>query len=311
MSSRLNEGHLKWHQRLLLELLWGSCWLFARMPYGFRYYFVMPQLVGLLRLIRYRRKVVMQNLERSFPEKSAEELCEIRRRYDWTLAEVIVDIISLAGISPEQGREVVKWPNAEEHIHSLYGRDWVAMASHFGCWEYDPLWCWVDSGRDFLAVYHPLHNPVFECFFRRLRNYDDSVKQIPMRDCVRYYLRQRSEGGRPMALGLISDQNPTIHRNNHWFTFLNQDSIFFDGGEKLALKFHLPVYFCHVRRLKWGRYEIWFEEIYDGESEVAPNTITERYAALLEEMIRRCPELWMWSHRRWKHKRPQPQNQEA
>lgn len=308
MSSRhVNEASLKWHQRWLLAWLWGSCCLFARMPYWFRYYFFMPQVVGLLRLIRYRRKVVMGNLERSFPEKSPQELRIICRRYYWTLAEVIVDIVSLAGITPARGANLVRWANAEELSQRLQGRDWVAMASHFGCWEYDTLWCWNSPDYDFLAVYHRLHNPVFECFFRRLRDYAPSVKQVQMHDCVRYYLRQRGVKGRPMVLGLISDQNPTVHRDSHWFSFLNQDTLFFDGGEKLALKFHLPVYFCHVKRLKWGRYEIWFEEIYDGEEDVEPNVITGRYVALLEQMIRRTPELWTWSHRRWKHKRPQEQ----
>ena len=79
-----------------------------------------------------------------------------------------------------------------------------------------------------------------------------------------------------------------------------QNTAFHDGGEAMALKFKLPVYFAHSKRIAPGRYEIRFDEIYDGKEEVAPHEITERYVEKLESMIMECPELWMWSHRRWK-----------
>ena len=104
--------------------------------------------------------------------------------------------------------------------------------------------------------------------------------------------------------GSIADQNPPLRPDSHWFRFLNQDTIFFDGGEKLAMRFGMPVYFVHIDRIKRGRYEIWFEELYDGREQVAVSEITARYVRRLEEMIVAQPELWMWSHRRWKHRKP-------
>ena len=97
--------------------------------------------------------------------------------------------------------------------------------------------------------------------------------------------------------------NPPRRPDSRWFRFLNQDTIFFDGGEKLALRCQLPVYFVKMERLRRGRYEMSFELIYDGKEEVAEYEITQRYVRMLEAEIRRRPELWMWSHRRWKHKR--------
>ena len=104
-------------------------------------------------------------------------------------------------------------------------------------------------------------------------------------------------------MGLIADQNPPRRPDSHWFRFLNQDTIFFDGGEKLALRCNLPVYFVRMERLQRGRYQMSFDPIYDGVEEVAEYEITERYVRRLEAMICEHPELWMWSHRRWKHKR--------
>jgi len=300
-SDRSRDGELTLWQRTQLELLWGFCRAFSWLPYWFRYYVVQPLLVFLLMAIRYRRKVVLTNLKNSFPEKSVIELHRIVHLFYRTLSEVAVDTMSMAGITPERGRDLVRWRDAEEHKRRIDGRDWIAMASHYGCWEYFPLWCWVDTDQTFMGIYHPLHNPVFERFYQRLRAVSPLMQAIPMRECVRYYLRHREEKTRKITIGLIADQNPPRRPDSHWFRFLNQDTIFFDGGEKLAMRFHLPVYFVHVDRVKRGRYEIWFEELYDGVSPVEPNEITERYVRCLERMIRRRPELWMWSHRRWKH----------
>ncbi len=140
-----------------------------------------------------------------------------------------------------------------------------------------------------VAVYHPLRSPVMECLYQRLRN-SSFATTVAMKECVRFYVRHRETGigGKNMVLGLIADQNPPI---------------FFDGGEKLALKFRLPVYFVRMERIQRGRYRMSFELLYDGVEEVAENEITERYVRRLESMICERPELWMWSHRRWKHKR--------
>ena len=139
---------------------------------------------------------------------------------------------------------------------------------------------------------------------QRLRNYENSMT-VAMKDSLRFYLRNRERGieGKNLVMGLIADQNPPRRPDSHWFRFLNQDTIFFDGGEKLALRCNLPVYFVRMERLQRGRYQMSFEPIYDGVEEVAEYEITERYVRRLEAMICEHPELWMWSHRRWKHKR--------
>ena len=73
----------------------------------------------------------------------------------------------------------------------------------------------------------------------------------------------------------------------------------------MALNFHMPVYFCRQRRLRRGYYELEFLRLYDGVEQVAPNEVTERYVRQLESDIVADPGMWLWSHRRWKHRRPQ------
>ena len=292
-------------QRIGLEALWLGARVFAAMPYWFKYYVVENLIFVLLRYcLRYRMKVVKTNLRNSFPEKDERELAVIRRRFYRTLAEIFVDTINLAGLTPEKGRSLLTVKGLEEQKERVGGRDWIAMTAHFGCWEYCSFWGLYDPTQIVVAVYHPLRSRIVEAFYQRLRN-GDYATTVAMKESLRFYLRNRAGGigGRNLVMGLIADQNPPRRPDSRWFRFLNQDTIFFDGGEKLALRCNLPVYFVKMNRLRRGRYEMSFELIYDGKEEVAEYEITQRYVRKLERMICECPELWMWSHRRWKHKR--------
>ena len=292
-------------QRIGLESLWLGARVFAAMPYWFKYYVVENLIFVLLRYcLRYRMKVVKTNLRNSFPEKDERELAVIRRRFYRTLAEIFVDTINLAGLTPEKGRSLLTVKGLEEQKERVGGRDWIAMTAHFGCWEYCSFWGLYDPTQIVVAVYHPLRSRIVEAFYQRLRN-GDYATTVAMKESLRFYLRNRAGGigGRNLVMGLIADQNPPRRPDSRWFRFLNQDTIFFDGGEKLALRCQLPVYFVKMERLRQGRYEMSFELIYDGKEEVAEYEITQRYVRMLEAEIRRRPELWMWSHRRWKHKR--------
>ena len=292
-------------QRIGLESLWLGARVFAAMPYWFKYYVVENLIFVLLRYcLRYRMKVVKTNLRNSFPEKDERELAVIRRRFYRTLAEIFVDTINLAGLTPEKGRSLLTVKGLEEQKERVGGRDWIAMTAHFGCWEYCSFWGLYDPTQIVVAVYHPLRSRIVEAFYQRLRN-GDYATTVAMKESLRFYLRNRAGGigGRNLVMGLIADQNPPRRPDSRWFRFLNQDTIFFDGGEKLALRCNLPVYFVKMNRLRRGRYEMSFELIYDGKEEVAEYEITQRYVRKLERMICECHELWMWSHRRWKHKR--------
>lgn len=292
-------------QRFWLEILWLGARGFAALPYWFKYYVVEDVIFFVLYYcLRYRKKVVETNLRNSFPEKSERERSAIRRKFYRTLAEIVVDTIDLARMSPRKGRKALTIKGLDEHLERVEGRDWIAMTAHFGCWEYCSFWGLYAPTQIVVAVYHPLRSKVADALYQRLRN-GEYATTVAMKESLRFYLRNREKGidGKNLAMGLIADQNPPRRPDSHWFRFLNQDTIFFDGGEKLALRCRLPVYFVKMNRLRRGRYEMSFEPIYDGKEEVAEYEITERYVRQLEATICERPELWMWSHRRWKHKR--------
>jgi KDO2-lipid IV(A) lauroyltransferase len=294
------EKGLKWHQKVGLELLWFFSLITSYTPRFFKYYILKPIVAFILRISGYRYKVIKTNLRNSFPQKNEKEINKIARRYYSFLGEVVIDTINLVGASEKRKDYVADWVNSKEMNEKLCGKDWIAVGAHYGCWEYMLLWSRQLQDSKLMGVYHPMESIVFEHFYRRLRNVSDKLLQVPMKQTILYFLRNR-KSGYGTVMGLVADQSPTLRPDSHWFKFLNQDTAFHDGAEAMALKFKLPVYFAYSKRIAPGRYQIRFDEIYNGTDEVAPHEITERYVRRLESMIMECPELWMWSHKRWKH----------
>ena len=294
-----NKNGLNITQKISLELLWILCRGFALLPHCIRHHFFGTLCFLLLcDVLHYRRKVIMDNLRRSFPDKSEKELQKICRGTYKNLAEQIINTISQAGVSDKTLMHRMKVNDAEKIQKEIGDRSAIMLTAHFGPWEAGSTVSLVVPDQTFVAVYHKLTNPVIDELMKRIRQHTN-VELVDMKHTMRHFIDNRNK--RPMAMGLIADQNPVLRANMHWYKFLHQWTAFFEGGETLALKYHLPVYYFSPKRLSAGHYEGTFTLIYDGEEQVEPFTITERYVRLLENDINANPEMWMWSHRRWKH----------
>ena len=297
-----NKNGLNITQKISLELLWILCRGFALLPHCIRHHFFGTLCFLLLcDVLHYRRKVIMDNLRRSFPDKSVKELQKICRGTYKNLAEQIINTISQAGVSDKTLMHRMKVNDADKIQNEIGDRSAIMLTAHFGPWEAGSTVSLVVPDQTFVAVYHKLTNPVIDELMKRIRQHTN-VELVDMKHTMRHFIDNRNK--RPMAMGLIADQNPVLRANMHWYKFLHQWTAFFEGGETLALKYHLPVYYFSPKRLSAGHYEGTFTLIYDGEEQVEPYTITERYVRLLENDINAHPEMWMWSHRRWKHTPP-------
>ncbi|RTQ45336.1 lauroyl acyltransferase [Hymenobacter gummosus] len=253
-------------------------------------------------VLRYRQRVVLQNLRNSFPEKPEAEIRRLQHGFYRHFADVIVEILKLAAISPAETRQRVQIRNAELFFkHFEAGRTVLALGSHIGNWE------WIlPAGAVYFpgkadGVYKPLHNPFFEDFMLRLRTHT-GARLIPMRDTLRDMLRLR---GQPRSLSMLSDQSPGGLEQTYWTDFLHQDTPFYTGADKLAAQFRCPVLYVNIVRQRRGYYDIIVEELHDGEAPLNKDAhvITEQFARRVERDIRARPADYLWSHRRWKHKR--------
>lgn len=286
--------------RLRYILLLSVTKLIGWLPTWFLYHCLIDVLYFFLyKVTHYRVAITRENLKNSFPEKSAEELYHIERRFYRHLAEVFVDTIDMTSISRRELDGRIRFIDIDKHESEVRGKNWIAALAHYGSWEYFSAYQF-HTPVQIVGVYRPLHDPAFDMFFQHARS-RFGLKPVPMNGLLRYIVNNKnSDSG--MALGLIADQTPPSFEIDHWFDFLGQSTPFFMGIEKMAARFGMPVYFMRLRKSSRAHYTASFEMIYNGTDKLPEYEITQRYATALESMIRECPELWMWSHRRWKHK---------
>lgn len=282
-------------------LFYGVTWVVAMLPRWLFYGLSDVCAVLLCFVVRYRRGTVRRNLERSFPEKSARERWAITWRFYRHLSDLFLESAFLMHASPRRMYRRFEVENLDAFTpYYREGRSVVVAASHYGNWEFltlvDPL-----IEHKMLSIYKALHNKRIERIITRSRQRMGSVA-VESRRTLRALLEYQRRGI-PVLVGLITDQTPA-NPYHYWCTFLNQDTVVYRGIEQIAKKFDMPVFFCNMQKPRRGCYRVRVELITDRPRETPEDWITAQHVAALERCIRREPAYWLWSHRRWKKKRP-------
>jgi Kdo2-lipid IVA lauroyltransferase/acyltransferase len=254
-------------------------------------------------IIRYRRKVVWLNLKNSFPEKPILEIKRIEFHFYRFFTDMIFEILKLITMSPEQKADRCRLtPEAVMLLKDLYnkGRSSVLVMGHYGNWEYCPCGLPLQTNIQSYVIYHPLTNPYFDKLFSKMRT-KTSCKLYTMTGVLKGMITNRNEINITAFLG---DQAPSTE-GAYWMTFLNQDTRIFNGTEKIASKLKMAVVYGRMERIKRGKYIYHIHLICEDASQLQPHVVTEKHTRMLEEDIRNAPEYWLWTHRRWKYKRPE------
>jgi KDO2-lipid IV(A) lauroyltransferase len=113
-----------------------------------------------------------------------------------------------------------------------------------------------------------------------------------------------SKAGIPGLSLFLIDQTPRAFDIHYWTKFLNQETAVLVGPEKVASKLNSVVLFGITRKVKRGFYEVEYVLITDNAKKCPKFEITEKSSRIIESLIVENPEFWLWSHRKWKHKRP-------
>lgn len=252
----------------------------------------------------YRRRIVMQNLRRSFPEKSEKQIILLARDFYHYFCNMVAEQIKFLTISEKEIRRRMRFEGIEDIEADLAEEPFAFVyLGHYGNWEWiSTLGLWLSKGIYAAQLYKPLHDSAIDALFLKMRSRFGSEcidKNIALRRIM-----QMKQEGRKTVIGFISDQAPKADSIHDWVQFLNQDTPIFTGTERIAKKMGAAVYFADVTSPSRGYYVCHFRRMEahaanaKGEFE-----LSERYMQLLEDMIRRQPRLWLWSHRRWKRKR--------
>ena len=271
------------------------------LPLGILYFF--SDIVSFLTfyLVRYRRKVVQQNLKRAFPSKSIKELKQIERQFYRHFVDFIFESIKSVSIS---SKEVLKRTSIKnpELLDELFNQDKnvIVTCGHYNNWEFYSLSLPELTKYTTYSLYQPLKNEFYDqiLFDSRTRY---GMQLIATKDIVPFFSASNNE--KKMVI-IVNDQSPSNLNAAHWNTFLNQETGWNIGPEKLAKKYDYTVLFGHSKKVKRGYYEVEFELITESPSSTSLGEITDAYTQLLETLIQENPQFWLWSHKRWKHQRP-------
>src|SRR5690554_6845689 len=102
---------------------------------------------------------------------------------------------------------------------------------------------------------------------------------------------------------ILSDQSPKLNDFKYRDTFLGIDVPMFTGTEELAKRLDFSVLYLRVEKVKRGYYSSTLIEVADQPNEFPNFEITRKFFDLLEDQIREKPEYYLWSHKRWKHRK--------
>lgn len=248
-------------------------------------------------VIGYRKKVVYENLKNSFPHKSELEIHLEAKRFYRHFCEIFIESVKLLTISRKQIKKRYSFKNIEllEEFYSQK-KSIILYAAHFGNWE------WMASLQlhtkyQMYSFYQKQSNKYFNDFMIQIRERFGNIC-VESQSGFKVLLKNSREKNLTITY-VIGDQSPMSKSSMYWTDFLNQETAFLVGSDKMAKKCNQQLIYPHITQKKKGYYELEFK-IIPMNSEIEP---IETYSKLLEKNIQEQPELWLWSHRRWKRKR--------
>ncbi len=272
-------------------------YLISLLPFWLLYFIADAFYVLLYYVIKYRKKVVRTNLANAFPEKSEQERFVIEKKYFHYLADMIVESVKMLSITQESIKKRFKVINGQEFTkHFSNGKNILVVTGHYGNWEWGTLGIPSAVKEKVLVVFKPQSNKQFEILINKMRSRFGSI-MIPMKQTFRKLIEYKNQ---PHMLVLVGDQTPPWNELNYFTSFLNQQTAVFLGVEKLAKATNNPIIYFNITSKKRGYYECEIKTLVENPKETKEYEITEIHTKELEKNIRLRPELWLWSHRRWK-----------
>jgi KDO2-lipid IV(A) lauroyltransferase len=251
----------------------------------------------------YRKKVIVSNLKNSFPTLDAKEIDQLCYQFYGYMADLLVEFFKGSNMSKEEILKRVTIVNPEV-IQNYIDKNIpvLLVAGHQGNWE------WVihrlaltNNIND--VVYQKLNNPTFNEFSKKVRSRFGNIFLIEKRESI-FLTKERKEIVRTICLA--GDQAPPKPESAYWTNFLQQETAFFTGMERFAREYKYPVVFCELIRVKRGFYQMTYKSIAEAPyEELEKGEIIKQFAIHLEKSIQKYPEQYLWSHRRWKLKKPE------
>ncbi|WP_372793056.1 lysophospholipid acyltransferase family protein [Lutibacter sp.] len=291
---------------LIYILVYPLIWFISILPFKVLYFISDIFYVIIYNVIGYRKKVVLDNLKLAFPEKPIEELLEIQKKFYHHFIDIFIEMIKSFTISKEEVYKHYKYPNID-FFTELYkdGKSVILVGPHYANWE------WIMSLDSFVnykgyAAYTKVNNPYFNNKILKSRK-KFGTNLVPTSKIITEIIHNQKNNIQAMY-GLLSDQSPMLKKSFYWRTFFNIKVPVHTGGEMLAKKYNMNVVYMNVKKVKRGYYETTFSLITNEASKHPDYELTDIFIDKVEKQIRKQPEYYFWTHKRFKHRDKAPKN---
>ncbi|WP_338374376.1 lysophospholipid acyltransferase family protein [Dysgonomonas capnocytophagoides] len=289
--------------QILYYIVYAVLYLHALLPLRVLYIFADILYIPLYYIIRYRVTVVRKNLKNSFPDKNIKELRQIEKEFYHHFCDYFVETIKLLHITDSEIRERITFDNMDI-VKDLMedNKSCIMFLGHYANWEWVPsITLEFTDGTLLGQIYRPLKNKAFDNIFLKLRSRFGSVS-IPKNNTLRSMIEFKKEN-KKVLIGFMSDQTPSVANIHYWTNFLNQETPVYTGVERIAQKTGFSVTYLDIIKTGRGKYKCYVKLITADPKNEPEFAITEKYIREMERTILRHPAYWLWTHKRWKHKR--------
>lgn len=288
-------------QFLLYIFLYPLLWMLSMLP--FRILYILSDFVYVIvyYIIGYRKRTVRENLALALPHLSEQERLVIEKKFFHHMCDMFLEMIKTMTISEQEIDKRYVFTNLEVYKELEKKEKSIAlMCAHYASYE------WAVSMNRYIdfkgyGIYKKINNPYFDKLVQDIRSkfkaYLITTKETIPVIASNYRSKTLS------IYGFASDQSPKIYSVFHWNSFMGIEVPVHTGAEMLAKKYDMNVIFLRTKKVKRGYYEASFEIISENAKEVPNYKITDQFLKLVEQQIYEAPEYYLWTHKRWKHRR--------
>lgn len=276
---------------------------FSYLPFPVLYRLSDILYLALYRILGYRRSVVRENIRRSFPQYSHAQHIRIERGFFHHFCDLLVESLKAFTIADHQAQERFTTTNPElPNSYFEQGKSIAIVGGHYGNWELLAITIAQQIKHTPVALYTSMTNKFFDRKAQSSRT-KYGLKLISLKRYREVGIADFKDELTATMFG--SDQSPRRSQKAYWVDFLNQDTAVQFGVEKFARTHNVPVVYGDIRKLKRGHYSIEYHLVCEDPSSLPEGEITKRHTRMLEKIIKERPDYWLWSHRRWKLKKPE------
>ncbi|NBW27638.1 MAG: lipid A biosynthesis acyltransferase [Flavobacteriaceae bacterium] len=288
-------------QLLIYILLYPILWCISILPFRLLYFLSDGFYYFTYYIIGYRKKIVRENLALTLPHLSDKERLIIEKKTYKNMCDVFLEMIKTLTISKKELEKRYQFKNIELYLNlEKKGKSIALLCAHYASYE------WVTSINSKIsfegyAIYKKINNPYFDKLVRDIRS-KFKATLITTKEAIST-MEYNFKNNKLSLYGLISDQSPRISSIYHWNKFMGIEVPIHTGGEMLAKKYDMNVIFLRTKKIKRGFYEAELELLSENAKEEPDYDITDRYLKLVEQQIYEKPEYYLWTHKRWKHRK--------